>query len=84
MCLLALLVWSAIAAIELRRSLHDLGLLILALPRTQGTRHDLRAGRYIITGVALHQKCSAMCLDGGRRGRTGVLSLGSWWCYPGR
>lgn len=35
-------VWIVSIGIELRRTLHDLALVILALPHTNGTKYDLR------------------------------------------
>lgn len=58
-CMVAMLVWVVIIARELHRTWHDMGLVIISLPRTCGTRFDLRDGRYIITGASLCQKLLA-------------------------
>ena len=61
-CLIAMFVWVTSMAIELRQVLHDQALVILSLPRTDGTRYELRNGRYIITGIAGRQKVMALLL----------------------
>eukprot|EP00435_Cladocopium_sp_Y103_P018365 s1393_g4.t1 len=59
-CLLAMFVWILDIGIDLRRTLHDLALVVLSLPQTKSTRYDLRDGKYIITGVSFLQKVLAL------------------------
>ena len=61
-CMLAMFVWVTSMATELRRTGHDMGLVVLSLPRTEEMQWELRKGRYIITGVKRVQKVLAVMM----------------------
>ena len=61
-CMLAMFVWVTSMATELRRTGHDMGLVVLSLPRSDEMKYELRHGRYIITGVKAVQKVLAVVM----------------------
>ena len=61
-CMLAMFVWVTSMATELRRTVHDMGLVVVSLPRTEAMQYELRQGRYIITGVKRVQKALAVLM----------------------
>mmetsp|Transcript_21377 Transcript_21377/g.44068 ORF Transcript_21377/g.44068 Transcript_21377/m.44068 type:complete len:633 (-) Transcript_21377:50-1948(-) len=61
-CMLAMFVWVTSMATELRRTVHDMGLVVVSLPRTEEMKYELRQGRYIITGVKTVQKAFSVMM----------------------
>lgn len=61
-CMLAMFVWVTSMATELRRTVHDMGLVVVSLPRTEEVKYELRQGRYIITGVKTVQKAFSVMM----------------------